>query len=74
MFTDSATGKAYQKRVENVKTDYGISSDFQFLRRGVVGSYKDELPKDLVQRLDEWSVKALKEANVTHEELFGISQ
>lgn len=48
------------------------NSSFQFMRRGIVGSYKDELTADQIKRIDVWSEKYLKEAGVTNQEIFGL--
>lgn len=41
------------------------------MRRGIVGSYKDELPEHLEKKLDEWIELNLSKAGVTREQLFG---
>lgn len=42
------------------------------MRRGVIGSYKDELSEELATKIDQWSETFLKEADVTNEQLFGL--
>lgn len=58
--------------MEEVKEMGNLKNDFKFMRRGIVGSYKDELPEELVKKLDQWSAKFLKEANATSEQVFGL--
>lgn len=58
--------------MEEVKEMTQVKNDFQFMRRGVVGSYKDELSEELAKKLDQWSAKYLKEANATNESVFGL--
>lgn len=62
-----------QAVIDGIK-DHNNNSDstFQFMRRGIVGSHKDELTADQVKRIDVWSEKYLKEAGVTSEEVFGL--
>lgn len=48
------------------------SNTFQFMRRGIVGSYKDELTEDQAKRIDAWSEKFLKESGVSSEDVFGF--
>lgn len=47
-------------------------SSFQFMRRGIVGSHKDELTPEQIKKIDDWSAKFLEEAGVTNEEVFGL--
>lgn len=70
--TESQAGQALQRNIQKIIEESNIKSDFEFLRRGVVGSYKDELPEELGKKLDEWSIKFLKEANLTSEQVFGM--
>ncbi|XP_061394228.1 luciferin sulfotransferase-like [Musca vetustissima] len=48
-----------------------IKEDFQFMRRGIVGSYRDELSPDLQTKIDEWSKKVLAEHGLAEEDIFG---
>ncbi|XP_073842999.1 amine sulfotransferase-like [Musca autumnalis] len=47
------------------------SPDFQFLRRGIVGCYKDELTPELQKKIDIWSHNYLAQHGLTEEEIFG---
>ncbi|KAL5292517.1 hypothetical protein ACFFRR_011367 [Megaselia abdita] len=70
---NSHAGKLQQQRIDKLKDENNnSSSDFQFMRRGIVGSYKDELSTDLAKKLDQWTEFHLRKAGVTSEELFGI--
>ncbi|XP_055851857.1 sulfotransferase 1C1-like [Episyrphus balteatus] len=40
-----------------------------FIRRGQVGSYKEDLSNDLIKMLDDWTQKSLKPFGVTAEEI-----
>ncbi|XP_061394226.1 sulfotransferase 1B1-like [Musca vetustissima] len=48
-----------------------VKPDFEFMRRGIVGSYKDELSPETQAKLDEWIAEHLKEFNISLEEIFG---
>lgn len=53
----------------------GISTpnkDFEYFRKGVVGSSRQELSADLVNKLEEWNKLNLEAAGVTSEELYGV--
>lgn len=67
---ESATVKALQNLMDEGKKAKNIQNNFQFLRRGIVDSYKDELSEELVAKLDRWSAKFLEEANVTSDQVF----
>uniref|UniRef100_T1GCS6 Sulfotransferase domain-containing protein n=1 Tax=Megaselia scalaris TaxID=36166 RepID=T1GCS6_MEGSC len=66
---ESVTGKHFQKLIDDVKEDNNNTSDnFQFWRRGIVGSFKDELTPEQIKMLDDWSRKFLEEAGMSSEE------
>ncbi|XP_059221039.1 luciferin sulfotransferase [Stomoxys calcitrans] len=48
-----------------------INKDFQFMRRGIVGSFKDELTPDLKSKIDNWSQNFLVPYGLTEEDIFG---
>uniref|UniRef100_A0A1I8NZE6 Sulfotransferase domain-containing protein n=1 Tax=Stomoxys calcitrans TaxID=35570 RepID=A0A1I8NZE6_STOCA len=48
-----------------------ISEDFQFMRRGIVGSYRDEMSPALQAQIDNWSRKYLALHGLTEEDIFG---
>ncbi|XP_061394230.1 sulfotransferase 1 family member D1-like [Musca vetustissima] len=45
--------------------------DFQFMRRGIVGSFKDELTPELQEKIDNWSKNYLAQHGLTEEDIFG---
>ncbi|XP_073838689.1 sulfotransferase 1E1-like [Musca autumnalis] len=45
--------------------------DFQFMRRGIVGSFKDELSPELQKKIDDWSRDYLAQHGLTEEDIFG---
>ncbi|KAL5290951.1 hypothetical protein ACFFRR_010384 [Megaselia abdita] len=71
----SLAGKLFQeslKRNSEFLTKNRNQEKFEFLRKGKVGSFKNELSEDIIRRFDEWEDKKLKEAGVTREELYGV--
>lgn len=62
-----------QKLIDGVKEiNNNSQNSFQFMRRGIVGSYKDELTADQIKRLDVWAEKILKQFGVTSKDVFGL--
>ncbi|XP_017465812.1 PREDICTED: sulfotransferase 1 family member D1-like isoform X2 [Rhagoletis zephyria] len=57
--------------IKNTGYRSNIDNNFQFMRRGIVGSYKDELSEVYQQRINDWSEQFLKEFNVTVAGIFG---
>ncbi|XP_073836856.1 sulfotransferase 1 family member D1-like [Musca autumnalis] len=53
---------------EHIKT---AKEDFQFMRRGIVGSFKDELTPELQEKIDNWSRNFLAQHGLTEEDIFG---
>ncbi|XP_052848266.1 luciferin sulfotransferase-like [Drosophila gunungcola] len=45
--------------------------DFNFMRRGIVGSYKDELSPENKDKIDKLTERFLEEYGVTESEIFG---
>uniref|UniRef100_A0A1A9V4E1 Sulfotransferase domain-containing protein n=1 Tax=Glossina austeni TaxID=7395 RepID=A0A1A9V4E1_GLOAU len=50
---------------------FNIQSEFRFIRRGIVGSYKDELSIDNQKKLDKWTEDYLGKFNVKLSDIFG---
>ncbi|XP_075159662.1 sulfotransferase 1E1-like [Haematobia irritans] len=48
-----------------------VRPDFEFMRRGIVGSYKNELTLESQEKLEKWTIENLLKHNVTLEEIFG---
>ena len=42
------------------------------MRRGVVGSHKDELSPEVQKKLDDWIAENLKKFNINLEDIFGV--
>ncbi|XP_053954912.1 sulfotransferase 1 family member D1-like isoform X1 [Anastrepha ludens] len=59
------------KIIKNTDDRSNVEADFQFMRRGIVGSYKDELSETNQRRLNEWSAQFLQEFNLTAADIFG---
>ncbi|XP_065360809.1 luciferin sulfotransferase-like isoform X1 [Calliphora vicina] len=58
----------------SIKAGHGspyVREDFQFMRRGIVGSHKDELSPQIHKKLDAWIAEHLKKYNVKLEDIFG---
>ncbi|XP_061394231.1 sulfotransferase 1 family member D1-like [Musca vetustissima] len=71
---------SFNKMKDNDKTNIttviketipNVANDFQFMRRGVVGSFKDELTPELQAKIDDWSRKILSQYGLTEEDIFG---
>lgn len=41
------------------------------MRRGIVGSYKDELSEKNQRRINEWSMQSLSQFNISIADIFG---
>ncbi|XP_039966702.1 sulfotransferase 1 family member D1-like isoform X1 [Bactrocera tryoni] len=48
-----------------------VATDFEFMRRGIVGSYKDELSERNQRRINDWSEQFLSQFNVREADIFG---
>ncbi|XP_049315269.1 sulfotransferase 1 family member D1 isoform X1 [Bactrocera dorsalis] len=48
-----------------------VATDFEFMRRGIVGSYKDELSERNQRRINDWSEQFLSQFNVSETDIFG---
>ncbi|KAI8117270.1 Sulfotransferase 1 family member D1 [Lucilia cuprina] len=49
----------------------GVKQDFQFMRRGIVGSFKDELTPELIAKIDKWTADFLGQYGLKEEDIFG---
>lgn len=71
--TESSSGKAQQSQIDQIKDmNNNSGSNFQFMRKGVIGSHKDDLTSEQIQRIDSWSEVFLKSAGTTEKEIFGL--
>ncbi|EDV98673.1 GH23311 [Drosophila grimshawi] len=43
----------------------------EFMRRGIVGSYKDELSAVAKEKMDKWTKDSLKDYGITESDIFG---
>lgn len=57
---ESESGKAINERWQELACN---DSKFQFMRRGVVGSHKDELSQEQCDRISAWSDGFLKDSD-----------
>ncbi|XP_016959226.1 sulfotransferase 1 family member D1-like [Drosophila biarmipes] len=46
--------------------------DYQFLRRGIVGSYKDELSSENKDKIDKYTSTFLEKYGLTESDIFGV--
>ncbi|KAM7342963.1 sulfotransferase 1 isoform 1-T2 [Cochliomyia hominivorax] len=54
------------KEFESMKAAAGREVDeFRFVRRGIVGSHKDELSSNMIEDFDEWNYSYLKDYNLS---------
>lgn len=44
----------YQDEILRLKKELNLSKDFNFVRRGKVNSYKDEMPCEMINTIDTW--------------------
>lgn len=59
LISESKTGKAL-----NEKWQKETNSDFRFMRRGIVGSHREELSQEQCDRIDAWSDKCMKDNGI----------
>ncbi|KAM7355798.1 sulfotransferase 1E1-like isoform 2-T2 [Cochliomyia hominivorax] len=48
-----------------------VKEEFQFMRRGIVGSFKDELTPELITKIDKWTANILGKHGIKEEDIFG---
>ncbi|XP_017031992.1 luciferin sulfotransferase-like [Drosophila kikkawai] len=53
------------------KSAYETKDNFDFMRRGIIGSYKDELSSEQVDKIDKWTQRCLLEYGITEFDIFG---
>ncbi|XP_060658227.1 luciferin sulfotransferase-like [Drosophila nasuta] len=54
-----------KQRVDNIR------EDFDFMRRGIVGSYKEDLTADQIAKIDLWSHTYLSQYGICESDIFG---
>lgn len=63
------------KEFESMKAASGRDVDeFRFVRRGIVGSHKDELPHSVIQEFDEWTHDNLQHLNLSMNDFITYSK
>ncbi|XP_032290023.2 luciferin sulfotransferase [Drosophila virilis] len=68
---DNMKGNKYSNLTGFFKQIQNTTKDFEFMRRGVVGSYNDELSALQKQKLDKWSSDFLKAYDIRESDIFG---
>uniref|UniRef100_A0A1A9WEK8 Sulfotransferase domain-containing protein n=1 Tax=Glossina brevipalpis TaxID=37001 RepID=A0A1A9WEK8_9MUSC len=48
-----------------------VSEDFEFMRRGIVGSYRDELTPEMQTKINNWTAAILARHGLTEQDIFG---
>ncbi|XP_017071857.1 luciferin sulfotransferase-like [Drosophila eugracilis] len=64
-------GSKFGDPTSHIRTVRKTTEDFQFLRRGIVGSYKDELSPEQQDKINKWTTSFLKEYGISESEIFG---
>lgn len=60
----------HENEFKSIKDAAGVEvEEFRFVRRGVVGSHKDELPQQVIAEFDEWIYDNLKDFDLTIEDI-----
>ncbi|XP_030565356.1 estrogen sulfotransferase-like isoform X1 [Drosophila novamexicana] len=68
---DNMKGSKYSNLTGLLRTTQNTTKDFEFMRRGVVGSYNDELSAEHRQKLDKWTSDFLKPYDISESDIFG---
>ncbi|XP_030565409.1 sulfotransferase family cytosolic 1B member 1-like [Drosophila novamexicana] len=68
---DNMKGSKYSNVTDLIKKRLNTTEDFEFMRRGVVGSYNDELSALQRQKLDKWTSDFLKAYDIRESDIFG---
>uniref|UniRef100_A0A1B0GNG5 Sulfotransferase domain-containing protein n=1 Tax=Phlebotomus papatasi TaxID=29031 RepID=A0A1B0GNG5_PHLPP len=50
----------FQKDLQTTLPD----ADFRFVRKGVIGSYKEEMPKEIIEAFDRWTRKQIEKTKM----------
>lgn len=59
----------HEKEFQSLQKASGLEGEeFRFVRRGVVGSHKDEMPKEVIDQFDEWNRRELEKFNLKVED------
>ncbi|XP_017105366.3 luciferin sulfotransferase-like [Drosophila bipectinata] len=68
---ENMKASTYGNPTARIKSTLQVSDDFEFMRRGIVGSYKDELNFDQKRKIDNWTRCCLEEYGLTEFDIFG---
>ncbi|XP_017841408.2 sulfotransferase 1C2A [Drosophila busckii] len=68
---DNMKQSKYTNLTGLLKETQNVSADFEFMRRGIVGSFKDELSVEQRQKLDAWTAEFLSVYNLKESDIFG---
>ncbi|XP_017841904.1 sulfotransferase 1E1-like [Drosophila busckii] len=69
-FENIRAGK-YTNPTQLIKDFEKSTKDFNFMRRGIVGSYKDELTALQIDMIDKWTADFLKQYELQETDIFG---
>ncbi|KAL5273426.1 hypothetical protein ACFFRR_000262 [Megaselia abdita] len=70
---NSKTNKQSQEFLKQLNKDLGEENkDYNFFRKGKVGSFKEEFPEGYAEKIDAWSDKYLKAAGLTMDEILNF--
>ncbi|XP_070073995.1 luciferin sulfotransferase-like [Drosophila takahashii] len=68
---ENLKGSKFGNPTSNIKKLRKTTNDFNFMRRGIVGSYKDELSPEQQDKIDKWTQSYLKEYGIQESDIFG---
>ncbi|XP_032597965.1 sulfotransferase family cytosolic 1B member 1 [Drosophila grimshawi] len=68
---DTMKGSEHNNPTRRLKQGQKTTEDFEFMRRGIVGSYKDELSAVAKEKMDKWTKDSLKDYGITESDIFG---
>ncbi|XP_030372482.1 sulfotransferase 1C1-like isoform X2 [Scaptodrosophila lebanonensis] len=68
---DNMKAHQYTNLTGLLKQSYEINENFDFMRRGIVGSFKDELSDDHRKKLDKWTNDILQQYGIKESDIFG---
>ncbi|XP_020803227.1 sulfotransferase family cytosolic 1B member 1-like [Drosophila serrata] len=68
---DNMKENKYTNPTKLIQNSYNAKEDFNFMRRGIVGSYRDELNPEQINKLDRWTQDYLQEYGINEADIFG---
>uniref|UniRef100_A0A1B0D0B6 Sulfotransferase domain-containing protein n=1 Tax=Phlebotomus papatasi TaxID=29031 RepID=A0A1B0D0B6_PHLPP len=57
----------FEKHVDKFQRDLQTTlpdADFHFVRKGVIGSYNEEMPKEVIEQFDKWTLTEIEKNNM----------